>query len=137
MTDEEIVHLWDTHVNSPTAKYPLTAADKINFARSLLASQAKQAVQPPEFQEVSWGVDSVMRPCKSMAISEYAFREWAETNGIALALPAPIEQITPENTDGVPEPVGINGLTEAETNATASVFGLTRDGVPPSDGGQP
>lgn len=47
-------------------------------ARSLLASQAKQAVQPPEFQEVSWGVDSVMRPCKSMAISEHAFREWAK-----------------------------------------------------------
>ena len=54
-------------------------------ARSLLASQAKQAVQPPEFQEVSWGVDSVMRPCKSMAISEHAFREWAKANSIVLA----------------------------------------------------
>jgi hypothetical protein len=28
-------------------------------------------------------------------------------------------------TSGVTEPVGINGLTEAETSATASVFGLT------------
>jgi hypothetical protein len=45
MTDEEILHLWDTRVNEPTAKYPLTAADKINFARSLLASQSKQAGQ--------------------------------------------------------------------------------------------
>jgi hypothetical protein len=58
MTDEEIVHLWDTHVNSPTAKYPLTEGDKIAFARAILAAQSKQA--------------------------------------------APIEQITPENTAGVP-----------------------------------
>jgi hypothetical protein len=43
------------------------------------------AVQPPKFQEATWGVDSVMRPCKSMAVSEYTFREWAAANGIELA----------------------------------------------------
>lgn len=42
-------------------------------------------VQPPEFQEANWGVDSVMRPCKSAAVSEYEFRRWAGKNGIALA----------------------------------------------------
>lgn len=44
-----------------------------------------RAVNPPEFQEATWGVDSVMRPCKSMAISEYAFRQWAKDVGIVLA----------------------------------------------------
>lgn len=44
-----------------------------------------RAVNPPEFQEATWGVDSVMRPCKSMAITEYAFRQWAEDVGIVLA----------------------------------------------------
>jgi hypothetical protein len=53
-------------------------------------------VPPPEFREVSWGVDSTMRPCNGMAVSEYAFRQWVEANGIMLAdgvaLPAPTER---------------------------------------------
>jgi hypothetical protein len=36
---------------------------------------------------------------------------------------------------GVPEPVGINGLTEAETSATASVFGLTSGVATPDECG--
>jgi hypothetical protein len=44
-----------------------------------------RTVSPPEFQEATWGVNSVMRPCKSMAISEYAFRQWAKDVGIVLA----------------------------------------------------
>jgi hypothetical protein len=53
--------------------------------RALRSPDGAQACIPaPEFQEATWGVDATMRPCKSMAISKYAFREWAEANGIAL-----------------------------------------------------
>jgi hypothetical protein len=48
---------------------------------------AQPTVNPPEFQEVSWGVDSVMRPCLGMAVSEYAFRQWAQDVGVVLAAP--------------------------------------------------
>jgi hypothetical protein len=37
LSDERILRVWDTHVNEPTAKLPLTDADKINFARGVLA----------------------------------------------------------------------------------------------------
>lgn len=44
-------------------------------------------------------------------------------------------ELTPPSLEASsPSSVGINGLTEAETNATASVFGLVRDGVRVPDG---
>ena len=33
LTDERILHFRDTHVGTPTARYPLKDADWINFAR--------------------------------------------------------------------------------------------------------
>lgn len=57
-----------------------------------------RAVQPPEFQEVSWGVDAVMRPVKGMAVSEYAFRQWAKDVGIVLA--AGVSVLEPQQQEG-------------------------------------
>jgi hypothetical protein len=48
-----------------------------------------RVVPPPEFEEVSYGLDGVMRPVKGMAISEYAFRQWAMDVGIALSPTSP------------------------------------------------
>jgi hypothetical protein len=65
-------------------------ADSIAFARAILRAAlpaAQPTVNPPEFQEVSWGVNSVMRPCLGMAVSEYAFRQWAKDVGVVLAAP--------------------------------------------------
>ena len=45
LSDERILHLWDTHVGEPTACRPLVDADKINFARAL-AARGAQAEQP-------------------------------------------------------------------------------------------
>jgi hypothetical protein len=44
ITDARILHIWDTHVGEPTASLPLTDADKISFARAVLAGEA--ATQP-------------------------------------------------------------------------------------------
>jgi hypothetical protein len=65
--------------------------------RGVHLEAAQPTVNPPEFQEVSWGVDSVMRPCLGMAVSEYAFRQWAKDVGIVLA--APVAQ-TPAGVKG-------------------------------------
>ncbi|AZS78808.1 hypothetical protein ELS24_10350 [Achromobacter spanius] len=35
LTDEEILHRWDIYVSDPCAAYPLTDADKIDFARAI------------------------------------------------------------------------------------------------------
>lgn len=43
LTDERILHLWDTHVGEPSNKYPFTNVDKIHVARALLAVQPEQA----------------------------------------------------------------------------------------------
>jgi hypothetical protein len=67
-------------------------------ARAALPA-AQPTVNPPEFQEVSWGVDSVMRPCLGMAVSEYAFRQWAKDVGIVLAAPVAAQP----DTSGVQE----------------------------------
>jgi hypothetical protein len=37
LTDEAILHRWDTHVGEPDAKRPLTDGDKIDFARACIA----------------------------------------------------------------------------------------------------
>lgn len=50
----------------------------------IMSACDEAAIDPPEFREVSWGVDSVMRQIKGMAVREYAFREWCEAHGIAL-----------------------------------------------------
>lgn len=68
----------------PDARYRTMLARLFD---ELLARAAVPVVQPPEFQEVSWGVDSTMRPCTGTAVSEYAFREWAKANGVALVAP--------------------------------------------------
>jgi hypothetical protein len=101
---------------------------------------AVPVVQPPEFQEVSWGVDSTMRPCKGMAVSEYAFREWAKANGVALV--APMARQEPKTDSVYP----VQPSTEAATARDAAryeqdlwlrqLFALiekwrdTRDGTP-------
>ena len=36
ITDGQILHVWDTHVGDPNAKYPFIDADKIEFARAVL-----------------------------------------------------------------------------------------------------
>lgn len=79
---------WDGH-DTPEKYRRLAAFCAHPLAQQVepIARAAVPAVQPPEFREVSWGVNSTMRPCKGMAVSEYAFRQWAEANGIALAAP--------------------------------------------------
>lgn len=56
------------------------------------------ALTPPEFQEVSWGVDAVMRPVTGLGLSEFAFREWCNANGIALAGSAGNAGVPPQST---------------------------------------
>jgi hypothetical protein len=46
LTDAAILHRWDTHVGEPDAKRPLTDADKIDFARAVLALATPIAAQP-------------------------------------------------------------------------------------------
>jgi hypothetical protein len=78
-------------------------------ARSLLASQAKQAGQtePMEHGQARQVLDvgfkfenGVHTPT---VLVGFAVNDWNARDAFAaaLALPAPIEQITPENTDGV------------------------------------
>jgi hypothetical protein len=38
LTDARILHLWDTHVGEPMPELPLADADKIAFARAVLAA---------------------------------------------------------------------------------------------------
>lgn len=46
LTDERVMHLWDTRVGEPCDKHPLTDTDKLHFARAI-----EQAVlQSPEIQ---------------------------------------------------------------------------------------
>lgn len=45
-TDEAILHRWDTHVGDPTPERPLTDADKLDFARAVLALAS--SVSKPE-----------------------------------------------------------------------------------------
>jgi hypothetical protein len=63
-------------------------------------SDATDAVPEPEFQEVSYGVDAVMRPVKGMAISDYAFRQWAKDVGIMLAARSALNQQNQEQSNG-------------------------------------
>lgn len=79
---------------------------------------AVPVVQPPEFQEVSWGVDSTMRPCKGMAVSEYAFREWAKANGIALVAPLARQE---------PKPDSVYPVQPSSEAATAQPSDAARD----------
>lgn len=48
LTDEQILHRWDAYVGEPTPKRPLTDADKLAFARAILAAStpAQQATPP-------------------------------------------------------------------------------------------
>lgn len=51
LTDERILHLWDTHVgyeSFPDVANPLEDKDKIAFARALLAASPPAAVQQPQ-----------------------------------------------------------------------------------------
>jgi hypothetical protein len=64
-----------------------TADQMREYGKACAALPAAQPINPPEFQEVSWGVNSVMRPCLGMAVSEYAFRQWAQDVGVVLAAP--------------------------------------------------
>lgn len=40
MSDERLLHLWDTHVSDPTVDHPLTDGDKLRFARAVRACAA-------------------------------------------------------------------------------------------------
>jgi hypothetical protein len=92
--DPERLHRWQLLIDG-IKEY---AAD---YARAALPA-AQPTVNPPEFQEVSWGVDSVMRPCLGMAVSEYAFRQWAKDVGVVLAAPVAAQPAA----DGVDLPDG-------------------------------
>ena len=41
LTDERIMHLWDTRVGTPTERYPLAEKDVLQFARAI----AEEAVR--------------------------------------------------------------------------------------------
>ncbi|CAB3919891.1 hypothetical protein [Achromobacter ruhlandii] len=43
LEDAAILRLWDTHVGEPDTKRPLTDADKIAFARAVVAAQPPAA----------------------------------------------------------------------------------------------
>jgi hypothetical protein len=56
LTDERIIHLWDSHVGEPTATLPLTDADKTAFARAIekeLRSPAAAAPSTPTLDSSS------------------------------------------------------------------------------------
>lgn len=53
VTDEQIIHLWETRVGVPTEKYPFTSGDVFAFARALLALSAPPAAEPLQRQRPS------------------------------------------------------------------------------------
>jgi hypothetical protein len=84
--------------------YAYTGAQMRAYARAAVLAHLAQrgtSVQPPEFQEVSWGVDSTMRPVNGMAVSEYAFRQWAKDVGIVLAASPQAVQPMPDGGEAV------------------------------------
>jgi hypothetical protein len=104
---------WDRYTRE-SGPYDVTSlrAEALEIIRAVLRAAlpaAQPTVNPPEFQEVSWGVDSVMRPCLGMAVSEYAFRQWAKANGITLIAAAPAQAVT----NGV-APVEAPSITDEE-----------------------
>lgn len=44
MTPEQILHKWDAHVSEPCDKYPFTDADKIAFARAVIAQARAELI---------------------------------------------------------------------------------------------
>jgi hypothetical protein len=54
MNDRRILHLWDTHVGDPTQERPLTDADKLAFARAVLASMEDEIARVIYDQWEDW-----------------------------------------------------------------------------------
>jgi hypothetical protein len=51
MTNEQILHLWDTHVGTPNEKYPLREKDILLFAEDLRMAEAALRAQG---EPVAW-----------------------------------------------------------------------------------
>lgn len=55
LTDERILHLWDTHVGEPSAKLPLNDKDKLAFARAVLGACAPSPTEPAAGVPATYG----------------------------------------------------------------------------------
>lgn len=68
LTDEQILHRWDAYVGEPTPKRPLTDADKLAFARAILAAStpAQQATPPQPVAAEGLAGDSLIRSAQAL-----------------------------------------------------------------------